>query len=49
MLERYFDKQSRRVMQVSETVSQVSSQARQVSLPRPDDTLAALHAVAAGR
>ncbi|WP_310734516.1 uroporphyrinogen-III C-methyltransferase [Azohydromonas caseinilytica] len=48
-LERYFDPASRRVQVASELLKQVASQARQVSLPRPDETLAALAAAAAGR
>ena len=48
-LDRYFDRNSRRVGSVSELLRQVSAQARQVSFPRPDDTLAALAAAAAGR
>jgi uroporphyrin-3 C-methyltransferase len=48
-LERYFDRNSRRVVSVSELLRQVSAQARQVSFPRPDDTLAALSAAASGR
>jgi len=49
MLARYFDTRSRKVTSVSELLRQVSGQARQVSVPRPDDTLAALTAAAAGR
>jgi uroporphyrin-3 C-methyltransferase len=48
-LERYFDRSNRRVQLTAELVQQVASQARQVSLPRPDETLAALTAAAAGR
>jgi uroporphyrin-3 C-methyltransferase len=48
-LERYFDRSNRRVQVTAELVQQVASQARQVSLPRPDETLAALTAAAAGR
>jgi len=48
-LDRYFDHGSRRVVAVSELLRQVSAQARQVSFPRPDDTLAAISAAAAGR
>ena len=47
-LERYFDHNSRRVVTVSELLRQVSAQARQVSFPRPDDTLAAISAAVAG-
>jgi uroporphyrin-3 C-methyltransferase len=45
-LERYFDHSSRRVVAVIDGLRQISAQARQVSFPRPDDTLAALAAVA---
>jgi uroporphyrin-3 C-methyltransferase len=48
-LERYFDRGSRRVAAMADLLRQVASQARQVSFPRPDDTLAALGAAAAGR
>lgn len=49
MLSRYFDMRSRKVAGVAELLRQVAGQARQVSVPRPDDTLAALTAAAAGR
>jgi uroporphyrin-3 C-methyltransferase len=45
-LDRYFDRSSRRVLAVSDGLRQISAQARQVTFPRPDDTLAALAAVA---
>ncbi len=48
-LDRYFDRGSRRVVVAAELVRQVASQARQVSLPKPDETLAALAAAQAGR
>jgi uroporphyrin-3 C-methyltransferase len=48
-LERYFDRSSRRAAAASELLRQVAMQARQTSLPRPDDTLAALATAAAGR
>jgi uroporphyrin-3 C-methyltransferase len=48
-LERYFDRSSRKVTVALELIRQVSAQARQVSLPRPDDTLAALATATAGR
>jgi uroporphyrin-3 C-methyltransferase len=48
-LARYFDHSSRRVVQVEELVRQVSAQARLVSVPRPDATLAAIATAAAGR
>jgi uroporphyrin-3 C-methyltransferase len=47
-LERYFDHGSRRVVAVADLLRQVSAQARQVSFPRPDDTLAAISAAVAG-
>ena len=49
MIERYFDKNSRRTTLTIELLAQVAAQARQVRVPRPDDTLAALAAAAAGR
>ncbi|WP_374365887.1 uroporphyrinogen-III C-methyltransferase [Piscinibacter sp.] len=48
-LERYFDRGSRRTTAALELLRQVSLQARQTTLPRPDDTLAALATAAAGR
>jgi uroporphyrin-III C-methyltransferase len=48
-LERYFDRSSRKVTVALELIKQVTAQARQVSLPRPDDTLAALSTATAGR
>ncbi len=48
-LERYFDRSSRRYALATELVKQVSTQARHVGLPRPDDTLAALAVASAGR
>ncbi len=47
-LDRYFDHSSRRVVAVSDLLRQVGTQARQVSFPRPDDTLAAIAAAVAG-
>jgi len=49
MIERYFDRNSRRVTAASEQVRQLAAQARQVALPRPDATLAALATAVAGR
>ncbi|RZL38312.1 MAG: hypothetical protein EOP35_06070 [Rubrivivax sp.] len=49
MLNRYFDTRSRKVTSVAELLRQVAGQSRQVTVPRPDDTLAALTAAAAGR
>ncbi|ODU09868.1 MAG: hypothetical protein ABS84_06730 [Rubrivivax sp. SCN 71-131] len=48
-LERYFDRGSRRVGAAVEAVRQVAAQARSVSVPRPETTLAAIAAAAAGR
>jgi uroporphyrin-3 C-methyltransferase len=48
-LNRYFDPGSRRVVQAGETLHQLSEQARLVNVPRPDATLAAIAAAAAGR
>lgn len=48
-LERYFDRGSRRVAAATEQVRQVAAQARLVTVPRPDATLAAITAAAAGR
>ncbi|MDP1900065.1 MAG: uroporphyrinogen-III C-methyltransferase [Rubrivivax sp.] len=48
-LDRYFDRSSRRVVAASEQVRQVTAQARLVSVPRPDATLAAIATAAAGR
>ena len=48
-LERYFDRNSRRTGLALDLVRQVSAMARQVTTPKPDDTLVALTAVSAGR
>lgn len=48
-LDRYFDRSSRRFTLASDLVKQVAAQARHVAVPRPDDTLAALSALSAGR
>jgi len=48
-LDRYFDRNVKRVAATSELVRQVATQARQVNVPRPDETLAALAAAGAGR
>ncbi|HEX6707053.1 MAG TPA: uroporphyrinogen-III C-methyltransferase [Albitalea sp.] len=48
-LERYFDRSSRRLALANDLVRQVAAQARHASVPRPDDTLAALSAASAGR
>lgn len=49
MLDRYFDGRSRKVQAANELLRQVAGQARQVNVPRPDDTLAALAAAGSGR
>ncbi len=48
-LARYFEPHSRKVVAANDLIRQVAGQARQVNVPRPDDTLAALAAAAAGR
>ena len=48
-LDKYFDRSSRRVLAVSELVRDVTAQARLVSVPRPDATLAAIATASAGR
>lgn len=48
-LDRYFDRTSRRTALASELIRQVTQQARQVVTPKPEDTLVALAAAAAGR
>jgi uroporphyrin-3 C-methyltransferase len=48
-LDRYFERGSKRAVMVGDLLRQVAAQARQTSLPRPDETLAALAAAAAGR
>jgi uroporphyrin-3 C-methyltransferase len=45
MLERQFDPQSRRVTAARDALRQAEQQARDVELPRPDETLAALAAL----
>jgi uroporphyrin-3 C-methyltransferase len=49
VLDRYFDKTSKRTTLANELIRQVAAQAKQVGVPRPDDTLAALTAASAGR
>lgn len=48
-LERYFDRSVRRTTVAMEALRQVIVQARTVTLPRPDATLAAIAAASAGR
>ena len=49
VLDRYFDRNSKRVTATSEQLRVVALQARQISVPRPEATLAALAAAVAGR
>jgi len=49
VLDRYFDRTARRVVLTTDLVRQVAGQARQLNLPRPDETLSALTAAQAGR
>ena len=48
-LDRYFDRGARRTVTAIDLVKQVQAQARQVAVPRPDATLAAIAAVAGVR
>ncbi len=48
-IERYFDRSARPTALALETLRQVTAQARSVVVPRPDATLAAIAAAAAGR
>ena len=48
-LDRYFDRGSRRVSSALDGVRQIAAQARTITVPRPDATLAAIAAAAAGR
>jgi uroporphyrin-3 C-methyltransferase len=48
-LDRYFDRNARSVQSANEMVRDLMAQARQVSVPRPDATLAAIAAATAGR
>ena len=48
-LDRYFERGSKRAAAVADLLRQVSAQARQTGVPRPDETLAALATAAAGR
>ena len=48
-LDRHFDRSARRVIAVNELVRQVATQSRQITVPRPDATLAAITAASAGR
>jgi uroporphyrin-3 C-methyltransferase len=48
-VQRYFDPTSRKTVVLQELLKSVQQQSRQVTVPRPDETLAALTAAAAGR
>lgn len=48
-LDRYFDRSARRVLAAGELLRTVTGQARVVSVPRPDATLAAIATASAGR
>ena len=48
-LDRYFDRNNKRTQLAVQLIRQVAGQARQVVVPRPDDTLAALTAASAVR
>lgn len=48
-LDRWFERDARRVVQVRESLQQVAAQARSVELPRPDATLAAIATTSIGR
>ena len=48
-LDRYFDRNARSTVLLSQLLGQVAAQSRQVNVPKPDDTLVALAAAAAGR
>ncbi len=49
LLERWFDRGARRVGSASELVRTLATQSRQVAVPRPDATLAAIATASAGR
>ncbi|RTL25612.1 MAG: hypothetical protein EKK47_23030 [Burkholderiales bacterium] len=46
---RYFDTQSRKTQLLQSMLTDVAAQSQQITVPRPDDTLAALAAVSGGR
>lgn len=48
-LDRYFDRSARSTVLLTQVLNQVAAQSRQVNVPKPDDTLVALAAAAAGR
>lgn len=47
-LDRYFDRSARTTVLLGQLLTQVAAQSRQVNVPKPDDTLVALAAAAAG-
>jgi uroporphyrin-3 C-methyltransferase len=49
MLDRYFDRGSKRVVSAQEQLRQIAQQGRQLTTPRPDETLTALATAVAGR
>ncbi|MES2090875.1 MAG: uroporphyrinogen-III C-methyltransferase [Pseudomonadota bacterium] len=49
VLSKYFDPQSRKTVLIQSLLADVASQSPQIVVPRPDDSLAALAAVAGGR
>jgi len=48
-IERYFERDARKTLQLADMLRSVSSQLRQNGMPRPDETLAALATAAGGR
>ena len=48
-IDRYFDRNARSTVLLGQLLSQVAAQSRQVNVAKPDDTLVALAAAAAGR
>ena len=49
MIDRFFDRSAKRTALAQEALRVVASQAKQVVLARPDDTLAALSTLGVGR
>jgi len=48
-LDRYFDRSSRKTAALAELLRGVAAQSKQASVPRPDDTLAAIAAIGVNR
>ncbi|HET6788339.1 MAG TPA: uroporphyrinogen-III C-methyltransferase, partial [Aquabacterium sp.] len=48
-IDRYFDTRSRKTQLIQGLLGDISTQSPQTQVPRPDDTLAALAAIAGGR